>query len=379
MRMNEKKKLLILSFSPIFRDARVLKQVKLFASRYELYTCGYGVAPDGVAEHFQIPDHAIHWRYDNFSIVTHQYERAYWSNAAVREGQRLLAGHVFDVIVADDFDTVPLALSLQPRYGVHSDLHEYAPLEKEQLRRWRWFIAPFRSWVCRRYVTKAQSWSTVAEGIAQKYQQEFGFRPEVVTNASPYTDLHPTAVHSPIRLVHHGVAHPDRKLDLLARAVHESALDCTVDFYLVPTDRAVVQAIEEIGNHDKRVRVHGPLPTSDIVRTLNDYDCGIYSLPPVSFNNRYALPNKFFDFVQARLGVLIGPSPEMAHDVEKYACGAIAFDFSQAAFTQLLDSVTSAQVRSWKQAAHEAAYELSAENQIQGWERAVAALCGEEL
>ncbi|MDD7466158.1 MAG: hypothetical protein PUK59_08060 [Actinomycetaceae bacterium] len=375
--MSGKKRLLIISFSPIDRDARVLKQVRLFAASYELYTCGYGAAPDGVAGHFQIPDTAIHWRYDNASVVTHQYERAYWRNAAVHESKCLLAGQRFDAILANDFDTVPLALSLQPRCPVHADLHEYAPLEKEQLRRWKWFISPFRSWICRRYVTKAQSWSTVAEGIAQKYLQEFGFRPEVVTNASPYVELHPTAVHSPIRFVHHGVAHPDRQLDVLARAVQESALDCTVDFYLVPTDQKLVQAIEGISKQDERVRVHDPLPTSEIVRTLNEYDCGIYSLPPTSFNNRYALPNKFFDFVQARLGVLIGPSPEMAAYVRRYGLGAVADDFSQAALTRLIDSVTPDCVRSWKQAAHEAAYELSADDQIQKWERAVAALCGE--
>ena len=42
-----KPKLLILSFSPIASDARVLKQVDLFAEDYEVTTCGYGPAPAG--------------------------------------------------------------------------------------------------------------------------------------------------------------------------------------------------------------------------------------------------------------------------------------------------------------------------------------------
>ncbi|MEK8228005.1 hypothetical protein NKG05_20820 [Oerskovia sp. M15] len=40
-------RLLILSFSPIVNDARVLKQVEEFREDYEVTTCGYGEAPAG--------------------------------------------------------------------------------------------------------------------------------------------------------------------------------------------------------------------------------------------------------------------------------------------------------------------------------------------
>ena len=35
---------------------------------------------------------------------------------------------------------------------------------------------------------------------------------------------------------------------------------------------------------------------------------GLHLLPPVSFNNANALPNKIFDYVQARLGLIVGPA-----------------------------------------------------------------------
>ena len=47
-------RLLILSFSSIAGDARVLKQVRLFAERYEVTTCGFGPTPEGVAEHLEL-------------------------------------------------------------------------------------------------------------------------------------------------------------------------------------------------------------------------------------------------------------------------------------------------------------------------------------
>lgn len=45
---------------------------------------------------------------------------------------------------------------------------------------------------------------------------------------------------------------------------------------------------------------------------------GVHILPPVSFNHRYAMPDKLFDCLQARFGVLIGPSPEMAGVVREH-------------------------------------------------------------
>ncbi|NLF05994.1 MAG: glycosyltransferase family 4 protein, partial [Actinomycetales bacterium] len=110
------------------------------------------------------------------------------------------------------------------------------------------------------------------------------------------------------------------------------------------------------------------------VHRLNDFDLGVHVLPPVSFNNAWALPNKFFDFVQARLGVVVGPSPEMARLVREHGLGAVAEDFSAKALTAVLDALTPDRVTAWKQASHAAARELSAESQVQTWHRAVTAL-----
>ena len=42
-----------------------------------------------------------------------------------------------------------------------------------------------------------------------------------------------------------------------------------------------------------------------IVRTINQFDLGVYLLPPVNFNSAHALPNKFFEFIQARQEFLV--------------------------------------------------------------------------
>ncbi|KQV06023.1 hypothetical protein [Leifsonia sp. Root112D2] len=152
--------ILILSFSPIATDARVLKQVTLLRDVYEVYTCGHGPAPDGVAGHIEIPSEFAVWRYDRTLLMTRQYRRAYWSNAAIANAKQQLQGCEFDVVLANDVDAVGLALSLRPDRGVHADLHEYAPRQKEELTRWRLFVAPFIRWMCRTFVARVLPMST---------------------------------------------------------------------------------------------------------------------------------------------------------------------------------------------------------------------------
>ena len=52
--MSDRPRVLILSFSPIASDARVLKQVRLFADRYDVTTCGFGPQPHPGVEHVQV-------------------------------------------------------------------------------------------------------------------------------------------------------------------------------------------------------------------------------------------------------------------------------------------------------------------------------------
>ena len=110
------------------------------------------------------------------------------------------------------------------------------------------------------------------------------------------------------------------------------------------------------------------------METLARYDVGVFSIPPVSFNYRHTLPNKLFDFVQARLAVVVSPSPEMAAVVERYRLGAVTEDFTAASLAATLDTLDRDAVAAGKAASAAAAHELSAEQQVTGWARAVAAL-----
>ncbi|MBP3742138.1 MAG: hypothetical protein J6J00_04050, partial [Treponema sp.] len=63
---------------------------------------------------------------------------------------------------------------------------------------------------------------------------------------------------------------------------------------------------------------------NEISRFINKFDIGIYILDNKDINHKYALPNKFFEFVQARLAIVVGDSSEMRNYINKYNLGVSA-------------------------------------------------------
>lgn len=371
-----KPSLLILSFSPIASDARVLKQIDLFQDDYAVTTCGIGPFERAGVEHIRIPDGLPARNLDGRLITLRLYRAAYGRIGAVRWARRALRARRFDMILADDVEAVPIALELRPARGVHADLHEYTPRLHEENEAWARRIKPFWDWVCRRYVRRASSWTTVSDGLALEYEREFGFRPGIVVNAAPYAALEPQPVGEPLRLVHSGACLRSRNVMAVVEGVARVTRPVTLDLYLTPNDPAHLEEIRARADEVEGVTLHPPVPYADLIATLNGYDVGVHVLAPTNFNNRWALPNKLFDYVQARLGVLVGPSPEMARVVEERGIGVVAADFETDAIAAAIDGLTAPAVREYKANAAASAQSLSAQAQSAAWSRAIRALAG---
>jgi hypothetical protein len=384
--MPERPRLLVLSFSPIASDARVLKQVRAFADRYDVTTCGFGPSPDPRVEHLELPPPppvvpGVRTRLRGLVTeglkTARLYRAAYWRAGYARTARRLLRSHEFDVVLANDVDTVLVALSVTRPDRLHVDLHEYWMPEGKQLAGRRALQAGYYRWLCRKIVSRAASTTTVGHGIAREYARRCGFTPGVVPNVAPFHELEPTTPGEVVRLVHAGVGAPSRGIHKLVEAATATTTPVTLDLFLVPVNAAYVETLRESAERSGgRVVLHDPVPQRELVSTLNDYDVGVYLLEPQTFNSTWALPNKIFDFVQARLGVVVGPSPEMAEMVRSHGVGTVTDGFTAADLTRVLDIVTSTDVAAWKKGSTAAAHELSAETVQHVWEHAVDAIAG---
>jgi hypothetical protein len=98
-----------------------------------------------------------------------------------------------------------------------------------------------------------------------------------------------------------------------------------------------------------------------VVTAINKYDMGVFLLPPVNFNYANTLPNKLFDFIQARLGIAIGPTPEMAAIVNQYQNGVVSADFQPKSLAAKLNSLRVADIARFKNQSAVAAQVLNAE------------------
>lgn len=105
--MSDRPKVLVLSFSRIATDARVLKQVTLLSQDFDVTTCGHGPTPPGVVEHVEVPSDLQAWRKDPRWLLLRQYSRVYRTNEAVAWARAHLPVGTFDAVLADDVEAVP--------------------------------------------------------------------------------------------------------------------------------------------------------------------------------------------------------------------------------------------------------------------------------
>jgi hypothetical protein len=202
----------------------------------------------------------------------------------------------------------------------------------------------------------------VNQPIAAEYDRHYGRHPVVITNAARMLRQLPSEVlPGRVRMVHHGAAVRSRGIESTIDLMALLDERFTLDLYLVG-EGSYVQELTARCAHDSRITVHPPIAMERIATEINRFDVGLYLLAPVNFNNMYALPNKFFDFVQARLAVAIGPSPAMASIAAEHGFGVVADSFDPSSLASRLGGLRDADVVDLKQAAHRAAGELSAES-----------------
>lgn len=368
-----RQRVLIFSLTQSNREPRVLKQIGVLKDHYALTTAGFGPAPDADVPHIELDPSpaarglmALRGVY-SLVILFRLYGLLGRLLPRNRSAFQRLAPHTWDLIIAHDVSTVPVAARLSSRLGLLVDLHEYAPRQGEESRRWRLVEGGYFRWIVRRLVRRAAAVSTVSQGIVDEYRREFGIEADLVINASPFHDLEPQPVHRPIRLVHSGGPSPARKIEVMIEAVRDTSADVTLDFYLLEDDSEYMRGVRELASGVDRITFREPVPYAELIDTLADYDLGISLLAPINFNHVWALPNKFFDYIQARLGVIIGPSPEMQRIVRQYGVGAVADDFTPRALAVLLEHLDADEVSRWKANADSHARELSSETQVRVW------------
>lgn len=358
-------KILCISFSDIRADSRVLRQVAVLAEFGDVTTVGYGSKPEDASHHLEIESDmpSLPQTFLGVALLAARlYSLVEFRAPAVRRALDLADGK-WDLVVANEARALPLARRIAgPETPVWGDMHEWAPEERVHVLSWKLLIKPFMTWVCARHLPRVAAVSVVNDSIAALYRSEFGIDTVTVRNARRFTDLTPSMMRPDvIRLVHSGAAVPGRNLEGMMAAAGILGSGYSLDLYLVPArDGGKYKAqLEDLAEQFGNVRLLPPVPPDDLPEVLNSYDVGIFSLPPRTRNHALMLPNKFFDFVQARLAIVFSPSPETSRLIEEFKLGAIASDFSPEALADAVLALSRTDIQNCKQSAHRNAITLS--------------------
>jgi len=361
------RQILCVSFSPIHADARVLRQLEVLREHGEVTTVGYGPAPEGVKRHIQVPDGASSLPETPLGVLRlglrlHKSVelKAPGEKAVVAE---TVASGPYDLVVANDARALPLAFAAAGTAPVYADMHEWSPEERSTVFVWRVLVAPYMQYLCAKYLPRTAAVTSVSSGLAALYTEHFGVEAGLVRNAADLrTDLSPSPVDPEhLRLVHSGTADAERNIMELIEAVDALGERFSLDLYLLEVPGGHLGEIRKRAETAPRVTVHDPVPPETLPTVLNQYDLGVFLYPLKTLSHLYHLPNKFFDFVQARLGLVFSPAPEIESYFEKYKLGIITRDTSAGGLVDALRNLTADEVAAFKQASDRSARELSSE------------------
>lgn len=233
--------------------------------------------------------------------------------------------HRFNIVVANDLDTLPgcfLAAILKRKKLVY-DSHEYFTEVPELVNR----KFPKKVWQLIEGIILPQiKYSyTVSESIAETYNIKYGISMQVVRNV-PYCIEN---------LITDGVKEGNQRVILYQGSVNIGrGLEHMIDAmeYIENTILRIIGDGDIKENLKKRVVQRGlenkvefisRLPFENLFEETCKADLGIALEENIGLNYYFALPNKLFDYIQARVPVLVSPFPEMQKIVRKYDIGTV--------------------------------------------------------
>jgi len=273
----------------------------------------------------------------------------------------------FDFVVANDLDTL-LGSYYASRFRFKNlvyDSHEYFTEVPELVNR----PFPRKVWKIleNKILPKINYSYTVSESIARTYQRQYGIKMEVVRNV-PYFQKNETS--SPIlkkslkKIIYQGSLNVGRGLEHIIDAmqfIENAKLEIIGDGDI--TDKLKRQIQEKRLN--EKIELKGKIPFEDLSQHTAQADLGIALEENLGLNYYYALPNKLFDYIQARIPALTSPFPEMQKIVNQYEIGTVYDHKNPVLLAEKINEIFRLEKRfnKWKKNTEKAAQELCWENE----------------
>jgi len=235
-----------------------------------------------------------------------------------------------DLLVSNDLDTL-MACFLASRFKGRAlvyDSHEYFTEVPELLG--RHFTQRIWKWIEKLCLPGVKFSLTVSHSIADAYHLQYGVNMEVIRNLP----IHETKLArrpdllfcNPKRIIiYQGALNPGRGLEGMITSMQYLDKFQFQIFGEGDIRKKLEELVRQLDIED-RVVFMGRLPFDELKEYTRQASLGVSLEEDMGLNYRYALPNKLFDYIQARVPVLVSDLPEMKKIVEDNYIGEVLRD-----------------------------------------------------
>tara|TARA_R110002072_G_scaffold20688_4_gene74871 strand:+ start:28527 stop:29633 length:1107 start_codon:yes stop_codon:yes gene_type:complete len=339
------KKIAILSIRNYDKAPRIDREIKALSNDFEIELFG------------ENQNNFTNYKFNNIYDFRTNYDRIinkFFKRSRFSLLKKYLVDNGISVLIIHEPIFLKLAVQLKKEIGIKIvfNAHEYHPLEFEDIPGWIETKGKKMRSLYETYLSELDLFINVSAGIKEKCKQEFGIDSIVIPNASYYQELPIKNCGSfPIKMVHHGVILPSRQIEKMIETVKILGKNFTLDIIGVTSEenKKYVEEIKKQIDKTTNVCFLEPVVYSEIIPRLNKYDLGFYFMVNNSFNNSFALPNKLFEFIQARLAIAITPISEMKVIIEKHNIGIVSKESNVDSMVESLKNLNFEEVQKYKE------------------------------
>ncbi|MFO7935750.1 MAG: glycosyltransferase [Bacteroidales bacterium] len=284
------------------------------------------------------------------------------------------------LFIANDLDTLPAnyLVSRIRKVPLIYDSHELFTQVPELINRpvVRGIWKRIESWILPRLDHAVTVSRSIAEIYRRLYQTSFRVVRNVPVRRDPFPDqqLKDEFPGKKI-LIYQGALNVGRGLELLIETM-EYLNDSVL---IIAGTGDIEQELKKmVMEKELQERVHfkGRIAPRDLFPLTCAAHMGFSLEEDRGLNYRYALPNKLFDYIQARIPVLCSDLPEISRIVKVYGVGVATAERDPRKLAEMVRYICGEHERgAWKEALDRAAGELCWENESEGY-RQLLADCG---
>ncbi len=365
-------KILVMNDFDIIKRPRPARLLDMLKGYYELYAIAPSLSPIEGVKTFSYP--AIKRAKDRSreeNLILHQRLKNNDFMALIFTQERLKILDIFktipkmDLIIIEDITLLPFGIEYikkHPQTRLMIDLREFYPLEYENDAKWMATFGKFFQFLCEQYLKYVDIALCVSKGIAKRYKKDFGLDSKIFYSFPPFHNYNPSPLSQPISLIYHGFLSTDRNSQNLIKLA--KSLDERFHIYIMGLSNQAGFLESLKTNLTDNISFIEPVEMNEIINFTQQFDIGLLTLSPNSFNNANAMPNKFFEYIQARLAVISTPIPSIIPWMKQYKFGKCAKGFEAKDLARCLNKLSNEEILDFKMSSNKAAHKLNTlENQ----------------